>query len=620
MLEKALAVAIDAVREAGNLLRSDFHRPDGPRGSGDHAEADVEAERLIRGRLTAAVPGWGYLGEETQPAAEASDYMWVVDPNDGTKSYLKGRRGSAVSIAVLHAGKPVLGVVYAFGYPDDDGDLIAWAEGCGPMRRNGRAVEANPANGELRGGSIVLVSQDAWKSPVANIRCVAPARFRTITSIAYRLALCAAGEGVAAVSLNGPGSWDYAAGHALLLASGGLLADENGRPVTYGADGRSQTYRCFGGNPEAVRVLASRTWDEVLARHAPPKEPMFPLAQPRRGRAVSVPGLLSRAQGSLLGQVAGDALGALVEFKNPEEIAAAYPDGVRDLADGGTHSTMAGQPTDDSELALMLARSLVHNGRLDPRQVIDAYVHWYESDPFDLGTTLCAALAAAAGGRSPSERLRRAHTAAHADSQSNGSLMRIGPLGIFGWRHPEKAACQALVDSSLTHPNEICMEACAAFVRAVAAAVAGADARGAYEAAMCEARAGRNPVIIDTLAKAEHSRPDHFPSTQGWALVALQNVFYQLLHAPNFEEALISTVMAGGDTDTNAATCGSLLGAVYGREAIPARWRQAVLSCRPLREAGAVHPRPAEFWAVDAMELAEWLLLGGQNQGSGIRG
>jgi ADP-ribosylglycohydrolase len=186
-------------------------------------------------------------------------------------------------------------------------------------------------------------------------------------------------------------------------------------------------------------------------------------------------------------------------------------------------------------------------------------------------------------------------------------------LGIFGWRRPQDAALHALVDSAFTHPNEVCLEACATFVRAIAAAVAGSDALGAYEAALSEAHAGNIPAIIETLTRAGHARPDHFPASRGWVLVALQNAFYQLLHAPNFEEGLVSTVMAGGDTDTNAAICGALLGAVYGREVIPPRWRHLVLSCRPLPETNAARPRPVEFWPVDVLDLAELLLLAGSS-------
>src|SRR6185295_9362007 len=141
-LGPALEAATQAARAAGDLLRADFHRPGGPRGAVDKADADHEAEELIRGRLRDAFPDWYYLGEETGRASgRPGAPLWLVDPNDGTRDYLKGRRGSAVSIGLLHEGRPALGVVFAFAYPDDAGDLFVWAEGCGPLRRNGQPIE-----------------------------------------------------------------------------------------------------------------------------------------------------------------------------------------------------------------------------------------------------------------------------------------------------------------------------------------------------------------------------------------------------------------------------------------------------------------------------------------------
>ncbi len=65
----------------------------------------------------------------------------------------------------------------------------------------------------------------------------------------------------------------------------------------------------------------------------------------------------------------------------------------------------------------------------------------------------------------------------------------------------------------------------------------------------------------------------------------------------------------GGDTDTNAAIAGALLGAVGGRRAIPDRWMRAVLSCHPVEgAAGVKQPRPTTFWPVDALVLAERLV------------
>jgi fructose-1,6-bisphosphatase/inositol monophosphatase family enzyme len=132
-LRAALEQATLAARRAGDVLRADFHRAGGARGAGDKADADTEAERLIRGWLLGAFLGWGFLGEETGYASgHPGEPLWLVDPNDGTRDYLKGRRGSAVSIALLVRGVPRLGVVFAFGAPDDAGDLFTWAEGCGP--------------------------------------------------------------------------------------------------------------------------------------------------------------------------------------------------------------------------------------------------------------------------------------------------------------------------------------------------------------------------------------------------------------------------------------------------------------------------------------------------------
>ena len=81
--------------------------------------------------------------------------------------------------------------------------------------------------------------------------------------------------------------------------------------------------------------------------------------------------------------------------------------------------------------------------------------------------------------------------------------------------------------------------------------------------------------------------------------------------ARTVEEGLADTILRGGDTDTNAAIAGALLGAVHGREGLPRQWRSMVLSCHPV--AGfAQHPRPMACWPVDVFELAERLLLAGQ--------
>ena len=103
--------------------------------------------------------------------------------------------------------------------------------------------------------------------------------------------------------------------------------------------------------------------------------------------------------------------------------------------------------------------------------------------------------------------------------------------------------------------------------------------------------------------------PADYIYQQGWVLIAFRNALWQLLHAPNLEEGVVDTVMRGGDTDTNAAIVGALLGAVYGRNAIPNQWLQHLLNCRPLLgQPHVLRPRPECFWPVDALQLAERLV------------
>ncbi len=426
-----------------------------------------------------------------------------------------------------------------------------------------------------------------------------------VPSIAYRLALAAAGEGVAGVSLSGPVDWDIAGGHALVAAAGGDLLDESGHAVRYDGD-RTHTRWCFGGDSAWSRVLAGRDWGGVLTAAAARENrrrtaPPFAVRRPGPGEAVADVGLLRRAQGCLLGQFAGDALGSLVEFRGAREIRDRYPHGPRDLADGGTWGTIAGQPTDDSEMALMLARTLADGGHDDPERTLEAYRWWLRGGPFDCGNTTHAGLT---GRPNPM-------------SEANGALMRISPLGVWGHAlAPDALAQRARADARLTHPNPVCTDSAAAFTVAVAHAVrTGEGAGAAYGAALRWAREGRaHAAVVGALAAARTGPPpdDAFERNAGWTVTALHNAFYQALHAPDVETGVVETVMRGGDTDTTAAIAGALLGAIHGRDAVPARWRRAILTCRPIAGlAGVQHPRPLPFWPVDALSLAELLLVRG---------
>jgi ADP-ribosylglycohydrolase len=322
---------------------------------------------------------------------------------------------------------------------------------------------------------------------------------------------------------------------------------------------------------------------------------------------------LSRAQGCLVGQIGGDSLGSLVEFESAVAIEHRYPGGVRLLSDGGTWGTIAGQPTDDSELALALARSLALLGKYDVEAVAQSYAKWYASGPFDIGGTTRAALSSAAGAdRTGAGVATAAQEAANRSSQANGALMRISPLGIFGVQlaSADLAAC-ARADASLTHPHTVCQDSNVVYAAAIAFAIrtGGSPDRTYHHALETLERNSVGPTVSRRLCEAESNPPADYERQQGWVLTALQNAFYQLLHAPNLEEGIVDTVRRGGDTDTNAAIAGALLGAVWGLQAVPAQWLECIRRCRPEKGRENVRrPRPQEYWPVDVLTLAESLL------------
>jgi len=306
--------------------------------------------------------------------------------------------------------------------------------------------------------------------------------------------------------------------------------------------------------------------------------------------------MISRAQGCLLGQLAGDSLGALVEFQTPEEIRRKYPNGVRELADGGTWGIISGQPTDDSEMALSLARMLVERGKYDPDAALGAYRDWLNSGPFDCGGTILGALR---GRPNP-------------NSQANGAMMRISPLGIFGANYDLKQVSKwAMQDASLTHPHPVCCQASALFAMAIARAISRRSSPwNLYRDILLWAGdMNIDQRLMTIIQNAETTPPRSYTQHQGWVLTAFKNALWQLLHAPNLEEGIVDTIMRGGDTDTNAAICGALLGAVHGREAIPLQWINCLLNCRPKEGKPHVkHPRPEHLWPVHALKLAKKLL------------
>ena len=146
-----LQAALDAARAAADIIRGFYQRNLQIRTKADQTpvtEADVRAEEAIRAILTARFPGYGFYGEETGQHDLGAESVWLVDPIDGTKSFVRECPFFSTQIALLRGGRLVLGVSSAPAYGE-----FAWAEHGGGAYLNERPIRVS-TTAEL-GASIV---------------------------------------------------------------------------------------------------------------------------------------------------------------------------------------------------------------------------------------------------------------------------------------------------------------------------------------------------------------------------------------------------------------------------------------------------------------------------------
>ncbi|MDO5115295.1 MAG: ADP-ribosylglycohydrolase family protein [Synergistaceae bacterium] len=307
--------------------------------------------------------------------------------------------------------------------------------------------------------------------------------------------------------------------------------------------------------------------------------------------------VLDRAAGCLAGQFCGDAFGAQYEFMSPEQISEVM-NGDCSMRPSSVWGTAAGQITDDSEMAVVLAKSLIEGFGYSALLTVNGYIDWLNSRPFDIGGTVHKALS--------SRGLNK-----NVQSKANGALMRVSPIGVCYAHDYVTAGNVAIMDAELTHPNNVCRMANMALARGIAYAIKTGGAPEAicghmmdcHTAGMCD-----EPDVLDAIKNGMVSPPDStMLQHSGYVLLALQNAVYRLTHADSASSAIIDTVRMGGDTDTNAAIAGALVGAYRGFASFPTPWIKAVQECDT---AAGLHPRREyQDWARDIVGLAKKLLL-----------
>lgn len=200
--------------------RTDFHRWEKEPGS-PVCEVDLDVDRMLRARLLALLPDAGWLSEETadDPVRLGCGRVWIVDPIDGTRDYIRGRPGWAVSVALVEAGAVTLAVLDA------------------PARRE--CWRAAAGRGATRNG-VPLRASDRAELPGARVPSDAlPKADRDLTavfkpnSIALRMAMVAADEADLVATLRWGNEWDIAAAALIASEAGAAVTDALGRPLLF---------------------------------------------------------------------------------------------------------------------------------------------------------------------------------------------------------------------------------------------------------------------------------------------------------------------------------------------------------------------------------------------------
>jgi len=285
---------------------------------------------------------------------------------------------------------------------------------------------------------------------------------------------------------------------------------------------------------------------------------------------------------ALLGFAVGDALGVPVEFTIREDLEI-FP--VKDMRGYGTHHQPPGTWSDDSSLSFCLAESLIEGYNL--KDLAQRFIAWYDQgywtphgEVFDVGGATEDAIYRLRQGNLPPQQ-----AGGHAEyDNGNGSLMRILPL-VFHHRELEVAERFRLVRevSSITHGHFRSVFSCFFFLEVARAVLQGLAPLRAYEQAIRVAHDWCKQANLPTseLRLFHRVLEGNIPKlarfqvhSSGYVIHTLEASLWCWMSTESYEEAVLTAVNLGADTDTTAAITGGLAGLTYGHNAIPMRWLQ----------------------------------------------
>ena len=220
----------DVMHEAGALALSYFRRDPEQWKKSDNTpvcEADIGVNRLLLKRLLKARPGYGWLSEETEDDSHRLNKkrIWVVDPIDGTRAFLRGGDDWTISVAVVENGKPVVAAVL---HPPSA--LLFTAVAGNGAYVNETSIATTPVRTIQHcrmAANSGAFRPEYWQRPWPEMTIT------SYNSMALRLALVAQGQEDAAVTIRSKSDWDLAAADLLVQEAGGRVTTLDGQPLVY---------------------------------------------------------------------------------------------------------------------------------------------------------------------------------------------------------------------------------------------------------------------------------------------------------------------------------------------------------------------------------------------------
>ncbi|MGO7542866.1 3'(2'),5'-bisphosphate nucleotidase CysQ [Rhizobium ruizarguesonis] len=250
-----LALIADAAKEAGAVAFSFFNQsPEVWWKNEDRSPvsaADFAANKTLETILRKARPDYGWLSEETDDDADrlSRETLFIIDPIDGTRAFLGGQKVWCVSVAVVHRGRPVAGVLYAPALEE----FYEAVEG-GVALKNGVPFTVSAAGPEEM--SRLAIGEDLLKAFPLEFRDRVT-REKYIPSLAYRIAMVADGRLEGTFVKGNSHDWDLAAADLILVCAGGGLVDLEGRPIVYNRPEVTHTVLCAAPTPRLGEFLAA---------------------------------------------------------------------------------------------------------------------------------------------------------------------------------------------------------------------------------------------------------------------------------------------------------------------------------------------------------------------------